>query len=109
LSPFAVAVISILEDKDARGFLEAINDSIVSVVITKSSSPRAMPVEELAALAVQIFGEDRVETEERYEDALAVAKTLLPGTPNAAIIVTGSITLVGDALKVQQKADDLDA
>ena len=109
LSPFAVAVISILEDKDAKGFLEAINDSIVSVVITKSSSPRAMPVEELAALAVQIFGEDRVETEERYEDALAVAKTLLPGNPNAAIIVTGSITLVGDALKVQQKADDLDA
>lgn len=109
LSPFAVGVISILEEKDARGFLEAINDSFDSVVITKSSSPRAMETAELATLAVQILGEDRVEVEERYEDALEVAKTLLPATPNAAIVVTGSITLVGDALRVQQKADDLDA
>ena len=103
-SPYSVAVISVLGEKDARGFLKAIDESVVSVVVTQSSSPRAIEAEVLAEIAREILGSDRVEVEPDLKSAIAVAKTMLPaGGENNAIIVSGSITLVGDALILQQK------
>ncbi len=102
--PFAIAVISVLGEKDARGFLMAIDESVVSVVVTQSSSPRAIEAEVLAEIAREILGSERVEVEPDLATAISVAKTMLPaGGKNNAIIVSGSITLVGDALILQQK------
>ncbi|MEY4390737.1 MAG: hypothetical protein RLZZ400_480, partial [Actinomycetota bacterium] len=45
-SPKTVGVIAMLADKDAGGFFENLGDSFESIVITRSSSPRAMTPQE---------------------------------------------------------------
>jgi dihydrofolate synthase/folylpolyglutamate synthase len=104
-APKTVAVISILNDKDARGLLEALNDTAETFVVTKSTSPRAIEVPELEKLAIEIFGADRVRSASGPHSALELAKELV--VEGGAIVVTGSITLVGDVLKnIQLKVED---
>ena len=43
---------------------------------TRNSSPRAMPADELAELAVEVFGEDRVQVEPYLPDAIEAAVAL---------------------------------
>ena len=101
-SPYVIAIISILADKDARGLLEALDSSVVEVIITQSSSPRATPAEKLAELAREIFGADRVKVQANPQWALAEATLALPEGQKSAILVTGSITLVGEVLALKQ-------
>ncbi len=108
-SPYAIAVISVLADKNARGLLEALDDSFVEFVITQSSSPRALPAEELATLAREVFGADRVKVQANPQWAIAEAAGSLPQGQSSAIVVTGSITLVGDVLKLKQIEAEQDA
>ncbi|MEJ2578314.1 MAG: cyanophycin synthetase, partial [Kineosporiaceae bacterium] len=94
-----VGVIGVLTDKDALGILVALDGLLDSVVITRSSSPRSMDVDDLAAIAVDVFGEDRVEVVERLDDAIDVAVTRAEsdGKLTGGVLLTGSITLVADA------------
>jgi dihydrofolate synthase/folylpolyglutamate synthase len=101
-SPYAIGVLSILTDKNAREILEAIDDSLIEVVITQSSSPRAIEAEQLAVLAREILGEDRVTVQINAQWALAEAALKIPAGQPGAIVVTGSVTLVGDVLKLKQ-------
>ena len=104
-APKTVAVISILNDKDARGLLEALNQTAETFVVTQSTSPRAIETHELEKLATEIFGVTRVKSASTPHRALELAKELT--AEGGAIVVTGSITLVGDVLKnIQLKADD---
>ena len=96
-SPETVAVVSILSDKDTTALLEALDETAKSFIITKSSSPRAIEVEELAQLARNVFGAERVKTAESALTAMTLARREV--VDNGAILVTGSITLVGDVLK----------
>ena len=96
-SPETVAIISILADKDASALLAALEGTAKTFIITQSSSPRAIAVDELAALATSIFGEERVKTAANALTAMTLARQLV--AENGAILVTGSITLVGDVLK----------
>lgn len=59
---FLVGVIAVLADKDAAGILEALEPVFDQVVITGNGSPRALPIDDAAALAVERFGTDRVLT-----------------------------------------------
>ncbi len=108
-SPYAIGVLSVLADKNARGLLEALDDSFVEFVITQSSSPRALAAEELAELAREVFGADRVKVQANPQWAIAEAGKALPAGQAAAIVVTGSITLVGDVLKLKQIEAEQDA
>jgi dihydrofolate synthase/folylpolyglutamate synthase len=101
-SPYVVAVISILADKDARGLLEALDSSVVEVIITQSSSARAIAAEDLAEVARDVFGADRVKVQKNPQWALAEAALALPEGQKSAILVTGSITLVGEVLALKQ-------
>ena len=101
-SPYVIAVISILADKDARGLLEALDSSVVEVIITQSSSARAIPADKLAELAREVFGDDRVKVQANPQWALAEATLALPEGQKSAILVTGSITLVGEVLALKQ-------
>ena len=96
-APETVAIISILADKDAHALLEALEDCAKTFVITQSSSPRAIEVEKLAQIAKEIFGEDRVRTSSNALTSMTLARQLV--STGGAILVTGSITLVGDVLK----------
>ena len=96
-APETVAVVSILADKDATALLEALDDTAKTFIITKSSSPRAIEVDELAHIARNVFGAERVKTAESALTAMTLARREV--VDNGAILVTGSITLVGDVLK----------
>jgi dihydrofolate synthase/folylpolyglutamate synthase len=72
---------------------------LAEVVVTSSTSPRAMDAEELAEVAREVFGEDRVHVTERLDDAvdLAVARAEADGEPRGTgVLATGSITLVAE-------------
>lgn len=104
-APKTIAVISILGDKDAHSLLQALKTTADTCVVTQSTSPRAIEVTELEKIAKEIFGESRVRSAETPYRALELAKELV--AENGAIVVTGSITLVGDVLKnIQLGSDD---
>ncbi len=95
-----VGVIAVLSDKDARGLLEALEPVLSQVVITQTSSPRALDPDALGAIAVDVFGADRVVVVPRLADAIADAVTLAEeyGTLAASgVLVTGSVVTAGEA------------
>ncbi|MFI6237323.1 bifunctional folylpolyglutamate synthase/dihydrofolate synthase [Micromonospora sp. NPDC050784] len=103
-----VAVIGVLADKDAEGLLELLEPVVDQVVVTRNSSPRAMPTEELAALAAEIFGEERVASAEEMPDAIelavAMAEEDVPGElSGVGVLVTGSVVTVADARRLLKR------
>jgi len=95
-----VAVVACLADKDVEGMLEALEPAVTAVVVTENASPRRMPVDALHALAVDVFGEDRVTVEDRLDDALDTAVALAEREAvygGAGVLVTGSVVTVGEA------------
>ncbi len=96
-----VGVVGILADKDAAGMLAALEPVLDEVVITRSSSPRAIDVDELADLAAGIFGEERVgavaHLDAALERAIELAEVGAPAGVGGGVLVTGSVTVVGEA------------
>ena len=99
-----IAVIGVMGDKDAEGILAELEPVVAEVVLTAIDSPRAMPVDQLAAVAKGVFGEDRIVVEPRLDDAVETAVGLAeevgdPGEPlsGAGVLVTGSVVTVGAA------------
>ena len=95
-----IGVVGMSDDKNVRGFLDAFEPIFAEVVITQNSSHRAMDADALAALAVEVFGEDRVQVEPRLDDALEAAITLAEEEGEYAgggVLVTGSVITVGEA------------
>ena len=95
-----VGVVAGLTGKDLRGVLEAFEPIFAELVVTQNSSHRAMPVDDLAALAVEIFDTERVRVEPRLDDALAAAIELAEEEgefTGAGVLVTGSVVTVGEA------------
>jgi dihydrofolate synthase/folylpolyglutamate synthase len=71
-------------------------------VITQNASVRGRPADELAAVAVPLFGADRVTVEPRLDDALEAAVRLAEDTGDdilsgTGVLVTGSVVTVGEA------------
>jgi dihydrofolate synthase/folylpolyglutamate synthase len=105
-----VAVISILADKDANTMLELLEPVVDAVVVTRNTSPRALPAAELAQLAVEVFGPDRVRVEPSLLDAIdaavALAESESDGVPGGAgIVITGSVMTVADARALLKRAE----
>ncbi len=98
-----VGVIGVLSDKDAAGMLEALEATLDRVVITQPSSARAMDADTLAAVAREVFGEDRVFVEPQLPEALERAVNLAEDASvygGVGVLITGSVVLVGDAKKM---------
>jgi dihydrofolate synthase/folylpolyglutamate synthase len=95
-----IGVVAIFGDKDAAGVLKGLEPILNSVIVTQSSSPRAMPVEELEKVAVSIFGNDRVFPVASLGAALdrAVEKAKRPLTDESVgVVVAGSVVTVGES------------
>jgi len=101
-----IGVLAVSEDKDVAGLLEELEPVLSDIVVTSNSSPRSMSAEELAEVARDVFGEDRVLVHDRLDDALEAAVGLadeqvgeeLPGS--VAVLVTGSVVTAGDARRL---------
>jgi len=97
-----IGVIGVMADKDYEGVLAAFEPLLAHVVITCNSTDRAMSPTELAAVAVDIFGEDRVTVVPRLADAIDQAAALAEAgdavsVATGAVLVTGSVVTVGEA------------
>ena len=95
-----VAVVGVFGDKDAIGILQELESVVDHVIITQSSSDRAMPSDELEKIATKVFGVDRVFEVSDLHAALdrAVRDTTRPLSEDTiGIIVTGSVVTVGEA------------
>ena len=97
-----VAVVAVMADKDVTGMLELLEPAVDDLVVTRNSSERALPADELAAAAVPIFGTERVTVEPRLDDALEAAVRLAEDSEDdvltgAGVLVTGSVVTVGEA------------
>ena len=98
-----IGVVAVLADKDARGVLEALEPVLDQVVVTRSLSPRALDLTELAAVAVDVFGADRVEVLPTLPDALdfAIARADEGShLGSVGVLVTGSVVTAGDARRL---------
>ena len=98
-----IAVIGMLAKKDAVGFLEALSPVVSQVVITEPNSPRALPASELAQLAIEVLGGDRVilggDLMASLEEAIGLADSS-GEYGGVGVVVTGSVVLVGDAIRL---------
>ncbi|MDT6985896.1 bifunctional folylpolyglutamate synthase/dihydrofolate synthase [Streptomyces lusitanus] len=95
-----IGVVGASGDKNVRELLEAFEPVFAEVVVTQNTSHRAMDADALAAIAVEVFGEDRVQVEPRLPDALEAAITLAEEEGEFAgggVLVTGSVITVGEA------------
>jgi dihydrofolate synthase/folylpolyglutamate synthase len=97
-----VGVVSMLEGKDVQRSLEILEPVLDEVVISQNGSPRAMDVDALAAVAVEIFGEERVTVEPRLDDAIESAVRLAEDSDDgqyagSGVLVTGSVVTAGEA------------
>ncbi|HRK47046.1 MAG TPA: cyanophycin synthetase, partial [Nocardioides sp.] len=97
-----IGVIGVMGDKDAEGLLAAFEPHLAHVVVTENSTDRALPAVELARVAVEVYGEDRVTVEPRLADAIDVAAGLAESGGSSSIgsggvLITGSVVTVGEA------------
>jgi dihydrofolate synthase / folylpolyglutamate synthase len=90
-----VAVVSILDDKDAAGMLRELVGNTIGAVFTSSRHPRALPPATLASLAEQLGGPP---SEIVPDPRAAVARARELAGPDGAVLATGSIYLVADLL-----------
>jgi dihydrofolate synthase / folylpolyglutamate synthase len=91
-----VAVVSVLDDKDAAAMLRLLLPLCHSVVCTSNANPRALSPATLASLTEQLGGPPtRLEADPHR--ALALARTLAGG--RGTVLATGSIYLVADLLR----------
>jgi dihydrofolate synthase/folylpolyglutamate synthase len=94
-----VAVVSILEDKDAAGMLSALLPVCNALIVTNSQNPRALPPPTLLSLASQLNGPP-AEIVPEPQHALARAREL--AGRGGVVIATGSLYLIADLLAPEQ-------
>ncbi|WP_107767872.1 bifunctional tetrahydrofolate synthase/dihydrofolate synthase [Nocardioides terrigena] len=99
-----IGVMGVMGDKDANGVLEAFEPHLEHLICTQNSTQRSMSADALAAVAIEIYGEDRVTVVRDLADAIDRAATLAEageafGDPlgSGAVLVTGSVVTVGEA------------
>ena len=97
-----VAVVAAMRDKDVRGILAELEPAVAEIVVSANSSPRSMDADELGALAVEVFGAERVSVEPVLGQAVEQARELAEeeGASGAGVIVTGSVVTAGEARRL---------
>ena len=90
-----VAVVSILDDKDAAAMLAALLPACDAIVLTSSQNPRALPPPTLQSLARQLGGPPSVLVR---DPRAAVARARELAGPGGVVLATGSLYLVADLL-----------
>ncbi|MFJ4221587.1 bifunctional folylpolyglutamate synthase/dihydrofolate synthase [Curtobacterium luteum] len=96
-SEHVVGVVGILGDKDARGFVRALKDTVQTFVVTQPPGERALDADAFARIVVDEVGPDRVVVEPALDQALQEARDLADeaDAEDAMVLVAGSIVMVG--------------
>ena len=102
-APKAVAVIGVLAGKNADEMLEVLAGSFEHVVLCAAKSDRALVVAELQSLAIKYWGETKISVASSVAKAIQDARELAANEKLEAIVITGSLTVVGEALTFVQE------
>ena len=105
-APKTIGIVGVLGEKDAAATLAPLAKSFDHVIVAASSSPRAVAAEDLAKVAATVFGAENLSVAESVADAYEIAQTMV--FEGGAIVVTGSLSMVGDMLKLVQTETEED-
>ncbi|WP_309620598.1 folylpolyglutamate synthase/dihydrofolate synthase family protein [Salinibacterium sp.] len=95
-----VVVLGVLQDKDARGIIAALAPVTTRFHATQSQSDRAVAYDDLAGLVLEATHDDATYQYESVTQAMQDARAWAAEAPRRAVVVTGSITLVGEAIEL---------
>lgn len=103
-----IGIVAPMGDKDTSGILEEFEAIMTTAIITRNSSHRAASIEELAAQAKEIFGDERVLTKESLESAIEAAVTQAKfevemNEKSCAVLIAGSVISAGEARALIRK------
>lgn len=93
-------VMGILEDKDAHGIVDALAPLATRIYVTQSQSDRAIRAEDLAEQVNEWAHEAQRFEFDTLDSALTDAREWATAAPSRAVLVTGSITLIGEAIEL---------
>jgi len=94
-----IAVVAALAGKDVTGMLGELSDVVTEVLVTRNGSPRSLPPGELADLAADALGADRISVHPDLPAAVDAALQRAAERPGStAVLVTGSVVTAGEAL-----------
>jgi dihydrofolate synthase / folylpolyglutamate synthase len=96
-----VAVIGVLEDKDAAAMLAELLPHVDHAVYTRSRNPRSLSPATLASLAEKLGGPP---AETVPDPRAAVQRARALAGPGGAVLATGSIYLIADLVRAQAGA-----
>lgn len=96
-------VLGVLEDKDAESIIRALAPLTKRFHVTTSTSERAITPDDLAYLVRDVAGPEVTYAFDSLQDAVDNAREWAAEASNRAVLVTGSITLVGDTMALAQK------
>jgi dihydrofolate synthase/folylpolyglutamate synthase len=99
-----VGLLAVLSDKDVAGVISELSGCFQNVVTTASSSNRSLDANALAVISRDHSGamtESEPEVKQALERARAIAREI-----DGMVVVTGSISLVGDVLQILQEESD---
>jgi len=96
-----VAVIGVLEDKDAAGMLTELLPQFDRIVLTRSQNPRSLSPATLASLAEKLSGPPSEIVADPLE---AVERARARAGEGGAVLATGSIYLIADLVRDEADA-----
>ncbi|MGN6426236.1 MAG: bifunctional folylpolyglutamate synthase/dihydrofolate synthase [Leifsonia sp.] len=91
-------VVGSLGDKDARGVVRALAPVAAQFFVTEPASDRALPAEDLGDIVREEAGDEATIVYSDALDALEAAREWAGEEGRRAVVVTGSIVLVGAAM-----------
>ncbi|MBB1484375.1 bifunctional folylpolyglutamate synthase/dihydrofolate synthase [Tessaracoccus sp. MC1865] len=102
-----IGVVAMMQDKDAAEVLEIFAEKMDQVVITQvSSTSRARPVDDLAAIAETVWETSKVHRAASMREALDLAVMLADtASVQAGVLVAGSVIAAGEARDLLKKKD----
>jgi dihydrofolate synthase/folylpolyglutamate synthase len=107
-APRSVGVVGILNGKNVDEMLETLSGSFERVIITASKSDRSVDKEELANMATKYWDADSITVSSSVTKAIQDARELLSEKDLEAIVITGSLSVVGEALVTVQEENNED-
>lgn len=93
-------VLGVLEDKDTEHIVEALAPLTSRFLVTTSSSDRAISPDDLAYVVRDIAGADATYEFDTLDEAIDEARRWASETTTRAVLVTGSISLVGETMAI---------
>ena len=97
-------VIGILREKDAHGIVDALAPLAARIFVTQSHSERSTSSDELAD-SVEEWTHEHVESNPDLGEAIEEAREWASAQPRRAVVITGSIALIGEALALAEQRD----